>query len=69
MTKSTFSLPKAIKRLEEIETCFTSSDFQLEQALELHKEALTIAKEVQEYLKQAEQALEKIDIAALRKEA
>jgi exodeoxyribonuclease VII small subunit len=64
-----FSLTKAIARLEEIEQCFTSNTFDLEQSLTLHKEALAIAKEVQAYLKEAQNELEKIDIAALRKEA
>jgi exonuclease VII small subunit len=41
----------------------------LEKALVLHEEALTLAKAIQDYLKTAQQKLEKIDIASLRREA
>jgi exonuclease VII small subunit len=70
MTKtSPFPLQDKEKRLEEIETYFQQADMDLEKALVLHEEALTLAKAIQDYLKTAQQKLEKIDIASLRREA
>jgi exodeoxyribonuclease VII small subunit len=70
MTKtSPFPLQEKVKRLEEIETYFQQADMDLEKALVLHEEALTLAKAIQDYLKTAQQKLEKIDIASLRREA
>lgn len=69
MSKSTehFPLQAKVKRLEEIEQYFQRADMDLEEAMKFHEEALAIAKEVQAYLKTAQQALEKIDISSLRR--
>jgi exonuclease VII small subunit len=68
MTKQKqFSLNKKIARLEEIEQFFQKPDFDLEEGITQHKEALAIAKEVSEYLSSVEQALEQLDIATLRR--
>ncbi|HSI20727.1 MAG TPA: exodeoxyribonuclease VII small subunit [Verrucomicrobiae bacterium] len=68
MSKETvFPLQEKVTRLEEIEKSFQQNDLDLDKSFALHKEALAIAKEVQDYLKDAEQTLEQIDIASLRK--
>lgn len=69
MKATSFPLQTKVKRLEEIEQYFQRADMDLEKALKLHKEALQIATEVKQYLKTAKQTLEKVDIAALRREA
>lgn len=70
MTKSTsFPLQAKMTRLEEIEKYFQRADVDLEEAIKLHDEALKVALEIQAYLKTAEQSLEKVDIAALRRDA
>lgn len=70
MTKATpFPLQQKVKRLEEIEQYFQQAEVDLDKALELHGEAIGIAKEIQAYLKEAEQKLESLSIAELRREA
>jgi exonuclease VII small subunit len=68
MTKQkSFPLSEKIARLEEIERFFQKPDFDIEEGIVLQKEAMGIAKEVQEYLAGVEQSLEQLDIAVLRR--
>jgi exodeoxyribonuclease VII small subunit len=71
MTKSPspFPLQQKVQRLEEIEKYFQQADVDLDTALAMHEEAIGIAKEIQAYLQKAEQRLESIHIAELRREA
>jgi exonuclease VII small subunit len=66
MANAPFLLHEKIKQLEEIEHYFQRSDMDLEKAIEKHKEALKISKEILEYLEKAEHALKQIEVTDLR---
>jgi exodeoxyribonuclease VII small subunit len=69
MKKSqSFPLQEKMSRLEAIEQYFQQPDINLEEALVQHQEALKLAEEIKTYLATAEQSLEQIDIANIRRE-
>lgn len=57
-----FSLQKKIQELEAIEAYFQQPDIDLEMAIEKHKKALALAKEITTYLDSAESSLRQIDM-------
>jgi exonuclease VII small subunit len=59
------NLDDQIKKLEEIADYFQNPDFAIDAGIAKHAEALTLAKEILEYLDSAEQTLQQVDIAAL----
>ena len=62
---TTFNLDDAMKRLEAIESDFRQPKLDLEASLQKHKDATKLAEEILLYLDQAEQNLERIDIASI----
>ena len=64
-----FHLETAMQRLEELEAYFQKPNFNLEEAIEKHKEALGLAKEITSYLHTAEQSLERLNISEILRES
>jgi len=59
-------LHEKIQDLETIEKYFQQPDIDLEEAIAKHKQAIGLAREILEYLEEAENELTKIDIQSLR---
>ncbi len=64
--KAVFPLQEKVHQLEEIQQYFQRPDMNLEEAIEKHKVALGVAKEIIRYLETAENSLEKVDISSLQ---
>lgn len=64
---SAFPLNEKIKELETIEAYFQQSEISIDEAIEKHKQAVALAKEILAYLDQAETTIEEVDISSTLK--
>ncbi len=65
MPHAPFSLQEKMSQLEALEAYFQRPDMNLEEAIEKHKQALGLAKEILEYLEKAETTIQKIDMQSI----
>jgi exonuclease VII small subunit len=63
-----FSLHEKMSQLETIEEYFQLPNMNLEEAIEKHASALSVAKEVLAYLDKAESTLKKLEFAQISTE-
>jgi len=61
-----FPLQEKIAQLEAIENYFRLPDMNLEIAIQKHKEAIVVAKEIVEYLNAAESTIEAVNIEKIK---
>lgn len=61
-----FSLSEKMARLEEIERAFQQPDGDLERAITLYEEVVTLGEEIKAYLDTAVQRVEEIEVRGLK---